>query len=180
MGDARGTNLREPSAAALATATRDGRPSARIVLLKNADERGLVFFTNYQSRKGRELTENPRAALLLFWDPLARQVRVEGPVEKIGAEESSAYFSTRPRLSRIGAWASPQSSVIASREFLEAEVTKFNSRFPGDDIPIPPFWGGYRLIPEQFEFWHGRENRLHDRIRYIRTPSGWLVERLAP
>ena len=174
------TALREPGAMTLATATRDGRPSARVVLLKHLDDEGLVFFTNYESRKGREIRENTSAALLFYWDPLARQVRVEGRLVLVSREESEAYFSSRPRMSQISAWASKQSSAVPDRLWLEREVARLNKEFSGREIPLPPFWGGYRLIPDSFEFWQGRESRLHDRLRFIRRTEGWALERLAP
>jgi pyridoxamine 5'-phosphate oxidase len=175
-----GAGIRLPETMILATATRDGAPSARAVLLKGVDERGFTFFTNLESRKGRELAENPRAALVFLWDALGRQVRVEGTVGPIGHEESEAYFRTRPRGSRIGAWASPQSAVVESRDELERRFADAERAHPGDDVPLPPFWGGLRLAPEAIEFWQHRENRLHDRLRYQRDGPGWTVERLAP
>jgi pyridoxamine 5'-phosphate oxidase len=165
----------------LATADREGRPSARIVLLKGYDERGFVFFSNYESRKAGEMAENPFAALLFYWPAFERQVRIEGRVEKTSREESEAYYRTRPRGSRIGAWASRQSAVIGGRAELEKEVRALEERFPDDDIPPPDYWGGYRLVPERVEFWQGRPDRLHDRLRYGRLPDGsWTVERLSP
>lgn len=171
----------EPNAMTLATADAEGRPSARIVLLKGIDHQGFVFFTNYESRKGRELAENPQAALLFNWLELERQIRIEGRVERIDAQASEAYFQSRPKGSQIGAWASPQSRVITGRELLEEKMEELNDTFKHEEnLPLPPFWGGYRLRPECIEFWQGRENRLHDRIQYTRTDTGWKIERLAP
>ena len=170
----------EPNAMALATADAGGRPSVRIVLLKGFDERGFAFYTNYQSRKGRELAENPRAALLFHWVELERQARIEGRVEKVSPEESDEYYASRPLGSRIGAWASPQSSVLAHREELEAKLAELTTKYGGNP-PRPPHWGGYRLVPDVLEFWQGRPNRLHDRVRYCREALGlWKIERLAP
>ena len=169
-----------PDAVALATATRAGQPSLRVVLLKSFDGHGFVFFTNYRSRKGRELARNPPATLLFHWGELARQVRIEGRVEKLPVRESDAYFATRPRGSQLAAWASPQSAVIAGRGPLERRVAAFARKYP-DGVPRPPHWGGYRLVPEAFEFWQGGEDRLHDRILYRRARGGrWRIERLAP
>jgi pyridoxamine 5'-phosphate oxidase len=169
-----------PDAMTLATASSDGRPSARIVLLRGLDERGLVFFTNRMSRKGEELRENPRAALVLYWWELGRQVRVEGAVEEVDPAESDAYWATRPHASRVAAWASPQSRPIAGRLELEAMVAETEERFANGPVPLPSFWGGYRVVPETIEFWTHRENRLHDRVRYTRTEQSWRRERLAP
>jgi pyridoxamine 5'-phosphate oxidase len=172
--------LPDANAAALATCTPDGRPSNRMVLIKGADERGFVFFTNYHSRKARELEQNPQAALCLFWAPLERQIRIEGSIEKVSAEESDSYFRSRPRGSQLGAWCSTQSEVIPSRAFLEERLAELERRFANQDVPRPPNWGGYRLIPESIEFWQGRVNRLHDRIRYRREKDAWVRERLSP
>ncbi|RME93073.1 MAG: pyridoxamine 5'-phosphate oxidase [Bacteroidetes bacterium] len=175
------SNIREPNAMTLATASADGQPHARIVLLKSFDDKGFVFYTNYQSDKGKELADNPRAALLFFWDSMERQVRLEGTVSKVAAEVSTAYFQSRPRGSQLGAWASPQSSVIANREVLEKRLAQVEKTYAGQDIlPRPPHWGGYILLPHQFEFWQGRANRLHDRIRYRSVGGSWFRERLAP
>lgn len=170
----------EPNAMTLATADAQGRPSARIVLLKGYDERGFVFFTNYASRKGEELARNPCAALLFHWVELERQVRIEGSVAKVAEEESDIYYRSRPLASRLGAWASPQSQVLAQREELEARLAQLSAEY-GEDPPRPPHWGGYRLAPSVLEFWQGRESRLHDRLRYTREgPGQWRIERLAP
>ncbi|CAN5677724.1 MAG: pyridoxamine 5'-phosphate oxidase [Rubrobacter sp.] len=173
-------DLHEPNAFVLATATRDGLPSARVVLLKGLDERGFVFYTNYEGRKGRELEENPRAALLFYWGELERQVRVEGTVSRTSEEESDAYYASRPRGSRLGAWASEQSRVVEGREFLEDRIGDLEAEYEGREVPRPAFWGGYRVEPEAVEFWQGRENRLHDRIVYRREDGGWKTERLQP
>jgi pyridoxamine 5'-phosphate oxidase len=178
--EAREAGLYLPESMALATATADGRPSVRQVLLKAFDERGFVFYTNYDSRKGEEIAENPRAALAVHWPILQRQVRINGGVEKTTEEESYAYFSSRPRGSQVGAWASDQSSVLGGREDLERSFREAQERFAGGDIPLPTFWGGYRVIPETFEFWQGRANRLHDRLRFTRTDGEWKIDRLYP
>ena len=173
--------LPEPNAMTLATATPDGRPSARMVLIKGADERGFVFFSNYQSRKGRELDANPYAALVFYWAELERQIRIEGRVERVSSQESDAYFQSRPAGSRLGAWASRQSAVIAGRAELEGRLAELAAQHPGGDVPRPPHWGGYRVVPESIEFWQGRPSRLHDRLRYrLREDGTWLVERLSP
>ena len=172
--------LLEPHAMTLATATPDGRPSARMVLLRDFDERGFCFYTNYQSRKGDELAANPRAALVFWWDKLERQVRIEGRVERTSRAESEAYFSSRPPGSQLSAAASPQSRVIDGRASLERRVTELATGQRDGQVPLPEFWGGYRLAHEVVEFWQGRPNRLHDRLRYRRAGSGWKLERLAP
>jgi pyridoxamine 5'-phosphate oxidase len=169
-----------PESMALATATVDGRPSVRQVLLKSFDDRGFVFYTNYESRKGAEIAENPHAALTVHWPILHRQIRINGSVAKTSHEESEAYFASRPRGSRIGAWASDQSSVLQNREELERRFREMQGRFAGGDVPLPEFWGGYRVSPETMEFWQGRANRLHDRLRYKRTAEGWTIDRLYP
>jgi pyridoxamine 5'-phosphate oxidase len=173
--------LPDPHAMTLATATPDGRPSARDVLVRGCDERGFAFFTNYESRKGRELAANPFATLVFYWHDLERQVRIEGRVERTTAAESDAYFLARPREAQLGAWASDQSAVLPSREALEARLQEILRQFPDGDIPRPPHWGGYRLVPEAVEFWQGRPGRLHDRLLYRRRDGGgWTIERLAP
>lgn len=172
--------LPEPNAMTLATATRDGIPSARIVLLKGLDARGFAFYTNYESRKGRELADNPQAALVFLWTVLERQVRIEGQVEKVTAAETDAYFQSRPLASRLGAWASEQSRVIRDREVLEQRFAELKATYADETVPRPPHWGGYRVIPHQIEFWQGRTSRLHDRLRYRLEQGSWLLERLAP
>jgi len=174
-------NLPDPNAMTLATATPDGQPSARVVLLKAFDASGFTFFTNYEGRKARELTANARAALLFFWPELQRQVRIEGIVERVSEAESDDYFRSRPLGSRLGAWASAQSEVIASRDVLEERVRQAVQRFPDGEVPRPPFWGGFRVRPLSIEFWQGRPDRLHDRLRYQRVPpEDWHIERLSP
>ena len=181
LAEAVEAGVQEPDGAALATASPDGRPSVRFVLVRGIDERGARFYTNYGSRKGRELDANPFAALALWWPALQRQLRLEGPVERQSAEESDAYFASRGRGSQVGAWASRQGSVIASREVLESALVSAGERFPGDDVPRPEWWGGYRLRPEIVEFWEGRPNRLHDREHCVREAGGgWRSERLSP
>ncbi len=181
LDEARAARVTFPEAMALATADGTGRPLVRHVLLRDLDERGFVFFTNYESRKGSQLTENPRAALAFYWRELERQVCVTGTVERTSREESEAYFATRPREARLGAWASRQSEVAGSRRELDDRYREMEERFPDDDVPLPPHWGGFRLAPETLEFWKGREHRLHDRLRYARSPDGsWRLERLYP
>jgi pyridoxamine 5'-phosphate oxidase len=178
--DAKRSGLFLPESVCLATATPDGTPSARMMLLKGVDQRGFVFFTNYESRKGDELSANPRAALVFHWGILERQVRVEGAVTRIDQQDSEVYFRSRPRGSRLGAWASAQSQPLSSRDELEARFARVDAEYPGDSVPLPPFWGGYRLAPHRIEFWQGKLNRLHDRLRYTREGTGWNVERLYP
>jgi pyridoxamine 5'-phosphate oxidase len=180
FAQAQEARVAEPNAMTLATATAAAAPSARLVLLKGFDERGFVFFTDYRSRKGQELEQNPQAALVFYWNELERQVRITGTAERTSAEESEAYFRTRPLGSRLGAWVSHQSLVIPSRAQLERGLNEVEARFGDGDIPLPPHWGGYRVRPDVIEFWQGRESRLHDRIRYSREGKGWRIERLSP
>lgn len=170
----------EPNAMTVATATQDGIPSARVVLLKGVSDRGFIFFTNYESHKGQELAENPHAALVFLWKALERQVRIEGTVEKVSDEETEAYFHSRPRESQLGAWVSNQSQVIPNREALEQRLAQLSQEYQGREIPRPPYWGGYCVIPHIIEFWQGRPSRLHDRLRYRLDSQQWLIERLAP
>ncbi|CAN5125663.1 pyridoxamine 5'-phosphate oxidase [soil metagenome] len=197
LRDARAAGMHEPNAMVVATAAADGKPSARLVLLKALDAQGFVFFTNYGSRKAEELAENPACALLFPWHDLERQVRVDGHATQLSSEENAAYFGTRPRGSQLGAWASPQSQVVASRAELDARYDAVSARFGADgDVPLPPGWGGFRVLPDAIEFWQGRTGRMHDRLRYRRIPAaestpsepapststaaGWNIERLAP
>jgi pyridoxamine 5'-phosphate oxidase len=182
LHEAVSAGLPEPNAMVLATADAQGRPSARTVLLKGLDERGLLFFTNYHSRKAAEAAANPHASAVFPWHPISRQVVVRGDVERVDRAESEAYFATRPRASQLGAWASPQSRVVADRSVLDEAYARVDRRFP-DSVPAPEHWGGLRLVPSTVEFWQGRERRLHDRLRYRRADPpalGWVVERLAP
>jgi pyridoxamine 5'-phosphate oxidase len=174
------TGFIHPDAMTLATADKNGKPSARIVLLKSFDEKGFIFFTNYESRKGNELTANPYASLVFYWDKIDKQVRIEGSIEKISAKESEIYFHSRPQGSQLGALASPQSKVIEDREYLEEKFSELSKKYEGKEIPLPENWGGYRVKPFYFEFWQSRDNRLHDRIRYVKERDFWKLERLAP
>lgn len=180
FAEARETGIEAPEAMTLATSTPGGRPSARMVLLKAADERGFGFHTNYESRKGRELAANPRAALLFWWQPLGRQVRVEGEVGRVPPAESESYFRSRPLGSRLAAWASPQSRPLADRGELDRLYADALARFPGEEVPLPPHWGGLRLVPDAYEFWQHGDDRLHDRVRYERDGGSWSRVRLAP
>lgn len=178
--DAKTAGLVDHTAMTVATVTPEGKPAARILLLKEFDENGFVFYTNYESRKARELAQNPYASLLFFWDKLARQVRIEGKTEKVSAAESDEYFAIRPRESQLGAWASAQSQVLNSRAEFEAKLQAVTEKYAGQVVPRPPHWGGYRLKPEAVEFWQGRANRLHDRLVYRAQGAGWHLERLSP
>jgi pyridoxamine 5'-phosphate oxidase len=180
FSDARAAEILEPNAMTLATCGQDGTPSARIVLLKDVSDEGFVFFTQYRSRKGLELQANPRVAMVFFWKEIERQVRITGTAARVTDAENAAYFAQRPRGARLGAWASHQSTVIPDRASLEAEATRAGARFADDDVPCPPYWGGYRVSPTEFEFWQGRPNRLHDRLRYRREDGRWVIERLSP
>ncbi len=180
MAEAEQAGLIEPTAMSLASVHADGRPSLRVVLLKQFDARGFVFYTNYGSRKARELDAQPLAAATLWWDRLERQIRIEGRVQRAEPDEGDDYFSGRPRGSQLGAWASRQSEVISSRAGLEQQLAEVSDRFAGDPVPRPPFWGGYRLVPERIEFWQGQPNRLHDRLLYTRIGGTWKRERLQP
>ncbi len=178
--DAVKANIEQPNAMILATATKDGIPSARVVLLKGLEHDGFKFFTNYNSQKGKELIANPNASLLFFWYELERQIRISGKVEKVSKKESEEYFETRPYESQLGAWASNQSESIANRDYLEKRFNEFKLKYEEGKVPLPPYWGGFKLLPYSFEFWQGRENRLHDRIRYVKEKNEWKIERLSP
>lgn len=172
--------LPEPNAMTVATASKEGIPAARIVLLKGVDDRGFTFFTNYNSAKGKELVANPHAALVFLWTELERQVRIVGTVEKVAPEESDGYFFSRPHNSRLGAWASEQSEVIPSRDVLEQKLAALKREYENREVPRPPHWGGFRVVPREIEFWQGRSSRLHDRLRYQRKGDGWVIDRLSP
>ena len=180
FADAQASGTAEPNAMTLATVDARGRPSARIVLLKGADTRGFAFYTNLESRKSREMEATGHAALVFWWPPLERQVRIEGRIEPVEAETADAYYASRPRGSRLGAWASPQSQPIEGRDVLETRLAEAEARFEGQPVPRPPFWGGWRVVPEAVEFWQGRPSRLHDRFAYHREGDAWAVQRLAP
>ena len=178
--NAKASGIILPESMTVASASKEGRPSARVVLLKSFDEKGFVFYTNYESRKGSELLENPFASLVFHWNILQRQVRIEGRVEKVSEEESLAYFHSRPRGSQIGAWASKQSEEISERSLLERQVKEIEQRFGDGEIPLPPFWGGFRVVPDRIELWQGRADRLHDRYCFTATEDGWRMGRLSP
>lgn len=180
LGDAEAAGIPLPNAMAVATADAEGRPSVRHVLLRGIDERGFTFFTNYDSRKGRQIAENPHAGLVFLWKALDRQVNATGTADRVDPAESDAYFATRPRAARLGAWASAQSSVLESREELERHVAEADERFAGVEVPRPPNWGGFVVRPDTVEFWQGRRSRLHDRFRYAREDAGWRIDRLSP
>lgn len=178
--EAIGAQVLDPNAMTVCSATKDGKPSARILLLRNFSESGFVYYTNYTSRKGTEIAENPNCALLFFWPELERQIRIEGKVQKQTAKESDIYFKTRPRESKIGAWTSEQSKIISNREVLNKEYEKLSEKYPDENVPRPPYWGGYLLKPDRIEFWQGRPNRLHDRILYTKENENWKIGRLSP
>lgn len=180
FAEAQAAKIPEPNALVLATATKDGRPSSRTVLLKGVDGRGFVFYSNYHSRKGRELEANPRASLTFPWIAIERQVIVDGTITQVAREESEAYFHSRPRASQLSAWVSSQSTIIPDRRMLEDSMKALEQKYAGQEVPLPPHWGGWRVLPETIEFWQGRRTRLHDRLRYRRQTDGWTIERLAP
>jgi pyridoxamine 5'-phosphate oxidase len=181
FAEAEAAKITEPNAMTLATADRAGRPSARTVLLKACDGRGFVFYTNYESRKGRDLADNPQATLLFAWVPMERQIIIEGPITRVAREEAEVYFHSRPRRSQLAAWASAQSTLVANRAVLEESYAAIEKKYEGREVPLPPQWGGYRLSPATVDFWQGRRSRLHDRLRYRRDDAGeWVFERLAP
>jgi pyridoxamine 5'-phosphate oxidase len=180
LAEAMKAEMLEPTAMTLATTDKEGKPSARTVLLKGVDERGFVFYSNYESRKAKNISENPYAALLFFWDKLERQVRIEGEISKVSKEQSEIYFKSRPHGSQLGAWVSQQSEVIASRAVLEEKMLELENKYTEGNVPLPEFWGGYVLVPEAIEFWQGRPSRLHDRLRYSKVSDGWKIERLSP
>lgn len=180
FNEALSSNLKEPTAMILATSAKDGKPSVRTLLLKGFNDEGFVFYTNYESRKGKEIAENNQGSILFYWPDLERQIRLEGIIEKVSAKSSEDYFKTRPYKSKVGAWASNQSSVINGRKELILKFFKYLVKFHSKNIPLPPFWGGYKLIPDKFEFWQGRESRLHDRINYRKENNIWIIERLSP
>ena len=180
LGEAVASRVKDPNAMSLATVNAGGQPSARIVLLKGVDAGGFLFFTNYGSRKAADLEANPRAALNIFWAELERQISVEGVVHKASREEAEVYFRSRPLGSQLGAWASQQSQIVPSRQLLEAKLAQAAAEFTGREVPLPPFWGGYRLLPASIEFWQGGPNRIHDRLRYIREGASWRIDRLSP
>jgi pyridoxamine 5'-phosphate oxidase len=175
-----GSCIENPNAFSLATSSKDGSVSVRTVLLKEYDHEGFVFFTNYLSKKGKQLSENPKTAMLFYWPEKGRQIRIEGIAERISLEESGRYFSSRPRESRIGAWASEQSSPIPGKEYIDRRFAEFKDKFKGKNIPLPPYWGGFRIVPSWFEFWQEGKHRLHDRITYNMSGTGWIIKRLAP
>jgi pyridoxamine 5'-phosphate oxidase len=180
MEEAIRADLIDPSAMILATANKNAFPTVRVVLLKGIDEEGFIFYTNYESKKGKDILENPQASLLFFWKELERQIRISGKVKKVSEKESENYFHSRPYESQLAALASKQSSVIPSRKHLENKFDELKNNFSGKEIPLPPFWGGFKLVPESFEYWQGRENRLHDRISYLKEKNNWKIVRLAP
>ncbi len=180
FAQARAVGLPLPESFMLATATRDGKPSARMILLKGVDKGGFVFYTNYESRKADELASNPQASAVFHWNELFRQIRIEGRIEKVSPAESEKYFHSRARGSQIGAWASRQSTVIPTRADLEKQVSEIKGRYRGQQVPLPPFWGGYRIMPDRIEFWQGRPDRLHDRFVYAKDGQGWKISRLSP